>query len=156
MLKTFTFLLEISISLCIIYYLNQLDKIGCKCSLNYKHDYILYYTIFILLYAFLKYLGGQLSSFRMFQLIIFIPLMIAGIVNIVYTIQYVNDLKEKKCECSESVFREGMYILAIIRLCVIVLLFILFFSLIFQDPTSFKKMVSNKAFWNKVINKSKK
>ena len=55
MLKTFTFLLEISISLCIIYYLNQLDKIGCKCSLNYKHDYILYYTIFILLYAFIKF-----------------------------------------------------------------------------------------------------
>ena len=52
------------------------------------------------------------------MLIIFIPYMIAAIMNLVFTIQYVDEMKKINCDCSESVFREMMYILAIINACV--------------------------------------
>ena len=29
----------------IIYYLNHLEKIGCKCALTFQRNYIFYYTI---------------------------------------------------------------------------------------------------------------
>ena len=150
------FVLNVIIASTIIYYLKKLEEIDCRCALNFKHNYILYFTSIALFFGIVNALFGERKLLITTMTYIYIPFLIASIINIIYTIQYINDVKENKCECSESVFREGMYILAIIRLCVIVLLFILFFSLIFQDPTSFKKMVSNKAFWNKVINKSKK
>lgn len=41
-------------------------------------------------------------------------LVLAIITNVVFTLQYVEELKKDNCDCSESVFRTMMYILSII------------------------------------------
>jgi len=42
--------------------------------------------------------------------------LFASILNVIFTIQYVNDLKKQKCDCSDSFIRNLMYILAIIQI----------------------------------------
>ena len=39
------FLISVIVSSLILYYLKQLENIGCKCALNFKHDYIFYFTL---------------------------------------------------------------------------------------------------------------
>ena len=45
MYLTIAFVFNVVISSCIIYYLKRLETIGCKCALNFKHDYIFYFTL---------------------------------------------------------------------------------------------------------------
>ena len=55
------------------------------------------------------------------------------LVNIVFTIQYVDEMQKINCDCSESVYRTMMYILAIINACVwglSILIFIYLFYII--------------------------
>jgi hypothetical protein len=47
-----------------------------------------------------------------------ILLLIAGIINIVYTIEYVQDMKKQNCKCSESMIRDLMFIIVILQICV--------------------------------------
>jgi hypothetical protein len=105
-------------SILIIYYLKNLETIGCKCALNFKHDFIFIFSCIALSIGFLNILFSGFRMFKIFMLIIFIPYMIAAIMNLVFTIQYVDEMKKINCDCSESVFREMMYILAIINACV--------------------------------------
>ena len=143
----FTF--NVIISSCIIYYLKQLETIGCKCALNFKHDYIFYFTCINLFFATMNILIGFTTIYRMFMLIAFIPLLIAGIVNVVFTIQYVNEVKEKNCDCSKSFYRDMMYILAIINASVWILLFLILIPMILMYPALIKNLVTNKIFIKK-------
>lgn len=120
-------------SILIIYYLKNLETIGCKCALNFKHHYIFIFTCIALTIGILNILFRGFRMFKMLMLIISIPYFIAAITNIVFTIQYVDEMKKINCDCSESVFREMMYILAIINACVwalSVLIFIYLFYII--------------------------
>jgi hypothetical protein len=137
----------------IIYYLKQLETIGCKCALNFKHDYIFYFTIISLCYSIINVLGGHISIVKIARLIVGIPLFIGGIINIIFTIQYINDLREKKCECSESIIREGMYILAIINLCTMILLIIILTMLLSQNSAILNKFLLNYSTTGKFIKK---
>jgi hypothetical protein len=42
-------------------------------------------------------------------------MMVGGIVNVIFTLQYVAKLKVTECKCSESVYRDIMETLAIIN-----------------------------------------
>ena len=102
----------------ILYYLNKLETIGCKCAMNYKRTYIMHYTIFNLGFGAASLVsGGRLIDYiekSSFAIPIILVLAVAGITNIVFTLMYVEELKKDNCECSESVFRTMMYILSII------------------------------------------
>lgn len=102
----------------ILYYLKHLETIGCKCAMNYKRTYIIYFHIFSLALGAADLLSGNAvteyiakSSFAI--RFIFVVASLA-ITNIVFTLQYVEELKKDNCDCSESVFRTMMYILSII------------------------------------------
>lgn len=102
----------------IIYYLKNLETIGCKCAMNYKRSYIMYYTIFnLVLVASNLVSGNRLTDYiakSSFAIPIILVLASLGITNVVFTLQYIEELKKDNCECSESVFRTMMYILSII------------------------------------------
>ena len=120
------FIINILIFSSIIYYLKRLETIGCNCALNFKREYILYFTYFLLLFSVMNYFFGTNPSYKLFSLYIFVPYVIALIVNIIYTIQYVNEMKRLNCDCSKSFYRELMYILAILNACVWILLVLIF------------------------------
>lgn len=102
----------------ILYYLKHLETIGCKCAMNYKRTYIMYFHIFSLVFGAANLLLGNgvseyiaKSSFAIPFIFVVASLIIT---NIVFTLQYVEKLKKDNCDCSESVFRTMMYILSII------------------------------------------
>lgn len=98
----------------IIYYLYHLEKIGCKCSLNYRRNYILIYNVCIVCVSVFM-LFTHINPSIIFP-IFGVLFLFASILNVIFTIQYVNELKKQKCDCSESFMRNLMYILAIIQI----------------------------------------
>ena len=109
----------------IIYYLNHLEKIECKCSLTFQRNYIYYYTISFFLINVLNIFFYN----TMFILPIQIILLLAGIINIVYTIEYVEDMKKQNCKCSESMIRDLMFIIAILKIFVYIIFILIILSI---------------------------
>jgi hypothetical protein len=58
---------------------------------------------------------------------------IAGIVNIVFVIKYVNMLKYRKCGCSESMYRDILYVFSIIDAVVLGMAVLLVFYFIMSN-----------------------
>ena len=109
----------------IIYYLNHLEQIGCKCSLTFQRNYIYYYTISFFLINVLNLFFYN----TLFILPIQIILLLAGIINIVYTIEYVEDMKKQNCKCSESMIRDLMFIIAILKIFVYIIFILIILSI---------------------------
>jgi hypothetical protein len=113
-----TMLLSMVLTGSIVYYLKNLETIGCKCAMNYKRTYIMSFHIFGLAFGAASLLsGGKLPEYigkSAAAVPIISILLIAIITNVVFTLMYVEELKKDNCECSESVFRTMMYILSII------------------------------------------
>ena len=138
----------------IIYYLKNLENIGCKCALNFKHDYIFYYTCFALAVGLSSIMFGTFKSMQMFLMIIFIPYGIAAIINLFMTISYVDEMKKINCDCSESVFRTMMYILAILNICVMGLSVLIFIFVFFTARHLFNKKIMKRLLKSSVKNAS--
>lgn len=116
----------------IIYYLHYLENIGCKCSLTFQRNYIYYYTIVIFIFNFITlFFHDKIKNFD-FSILLFLPIIIiiAGIINIVYTIEYVNDMKKQNCKCSESFIRDLMFIIAILQICAFLIVIITMASIV--------------------------
>ena len=120
----------------IIYYLNHLEKIGCKCSLTFQRNYIYYYTICFFIINVLNLLFKKITI-----LPIQIILLLASIINIAYTIEYVEDMKKQNCKCSESMTRDLMFIIAILQICAIII-FILIIICIFYFKMNLKVIMN--------------
>jgi hypothetical protein len=58
----------------------------------------------------------KLKELALIILPISIILVIAGIINIVYTIEFVQDMKKQNCKCSESMIRDLMFIIVILQI----------------------------------------
>jgi hypothetical protein len=105
----------------IIYYLRHLEQIGCLCAMTPQRNYIYYYTVILVLFNVVNLFllpnmnKSTVKPIAMIMGPIAILLLIGGVINVVYTIQFVQDMKKKNCECSKSVFREMMFILAILQ-----------------------------------------
>jgi len=106
----------ISVTLIVLYalnvnYLYQLEASGCECAMDFKRKYILIYTCVFILYSIFGFVLPKLLI-----LLYILPVMlIGGIVNVVYTLQYVNQLRKENCKCSESLYRNILETLAIVN-----------------------------------------
>ena len=110
----------ITLSSLIIYYLNNLKTIGCECALNFKRDYIMYYSMVSILFNIVSFAVGVpniLLYYIRYPILYTIPaiLFTAAVVNMVFIFQYVEEMKKINCECSESVYRDMMFVLAILQ-----------------------------------------
>jgi hypothetical protein len=133
-------IINLFISGTILYYLYYLDKIDCKCSLTFQRNYIYYYTIIIfVINAVTIFFQKKLKEMALVILPISIMLLIAGLVNIIYTFEYVNDMKKQNCKCSDSIVKDLMFILAILQSFVIIIFFLIILS-IFLFKLNLQKM----------------
>jgi hypothetical protein len=122
--------INVFISGTIMYYLYYLEKIDCKCSLTFQRNYIYYYTLIIfIINAFTIFFQEKLKEMSLVILPFSIMLLIAGIINIIYTFEYVNDMKKQNCKCSESIVRDLMFIFAILQSFVIIIFFLTIISI---------------------------
>jgi hypothetical protein len=143
-MKALSYLLPILIfviQISIINYLFQLERKGCKCAMDYKLTYILAYLVInalvVILHLFtnvFKYTSN--NNIASFLMSIY---SVGGIVNIAFIIQYVNMLKAKKCECSESIYRDILYISSIIDALTLGLsLLLVFYVVLFSAKDNLK------------------
>lgn len=117
----------IIIELLILRYLVHLEQIGCRCAMDWRREYIIFFIALTVVYALVSlFMGPQQIPVIQFTL------FILGILNVIFVIQYVNRLKKEKCECSESVYREIMYVIAIIRAALYGLMLLLLILLLFS------------------------
>jgi len=110
-------LIGTSLQACILYYLNNLQTIGCECAMNSKRNFIFGYTIFNILFGVTNLFTDKVTKFLTKYPAAIFGLFVLIISNIVVTLLYIEDIKKANCKCSESVFRDMMYYLAIINAC---------------------------------------
>jgi hypothetical protein len=126
----------IVLSSLIIYYLVTLERLGCACAMNFKRNYILGYNAFYITYAIVSLFMGMPAIFALYvkyPLLWLVPFIsfIGAIVNAVFVIQFVNELKREDCACSDSVYKDVMYISSILAAIVLgftILLYVFLFS----------------------------
>uniref|UniRef100_A0A6C0JLT4 Uncharacterized protein n=1 Tax=viral metagenome TaxID=1070528 RepID=A0A6C0JLT4_9ZZZZ len=145
--------ISIFLAILIIYYLKRLETIKCDCALNFKRKYILGFTSLSLLLSISNFLFKGYKIYIKFLLLIYVPWIIATITNVIYTIQYVSELKKTKCECSESVYREIMFILAILNSITISLAVLIIIFIFVQSPDMFSKSFFQKVYKKMLKNK---
>lgn len=115
----------ITINIWFLVYLIKLEKEGCKCSLDWRRYYIIAY-IFVLIGWNVFNLVYPIQSHLMFSVV----MVIAAILFIIFTFQYINLLKSRKCNCSEDIAKRvlSIYTWVLVGFFVIILLqvFIMF------------------------------
>lgn len=117
-------------------WIHKLEETQCKCSEDFKRDYMKYYIyiyfaniifiaislVFISLYTFLinKKSGDVAMNYftKIYKIIQFV-MPILMIINIVFSIMYIYNLKQIDCKCSEDTRREVYYIWNIISAVII-------------------------------------
>jgi hypothetical protein len=114
-------LLAIIINVYILMYLINLEKIGCKCALNWRRTYIMFFIIFSVILSI-----ASLFSYDILTSAVVMALFtVASIANVVIILQYISILKDEHCKCSEALAREIMHFIAILYAFFYVLLFII-------------------------------
>lgn len=97
-----------------VYYLYSLEQKGCECAMDFRRVYIMAFTAIFLVYSLT--LNWFAPKILMNNIQYILPvILVAGIVNVVYTLQYVAKLKATNCKCSESTYRDIMETLAIVN-----------------------------------------
>jgi len=103
-IQLFIFLITLAIYITFLVYLFKLENIGCKCALNWRRQYIIAFIFISIVWNIIHFLKPSLSKNGFFAFIILFLMFIA------FTIQYVNNLKRQKCECSKEMTRDIMYV----------------------------------------------
>jgi uncharacterized membrane protein YoaK (UPF0700 family) len=116
-------LLSVIINVYIFMYLLHLEKIGCQCAVNWRRTFIMFVIGISLILSVLSIFSIDILS----SAVIMGTFSILSIVNIIVIIQYVHELKEEECTCSESIAREIMQVIAILYAFIYIMLFIVLF-----------------------------
>jgi hypothetical protein len=87
-------------------YLFKLEKIGCKCALNWRRQYIIAFIFISFVWNIVNLVMPSLSQNVLLALI----MLVLFLMFIAFTIQYVDNLKKQKCECSKEITRDIMYV----------------------------------------------
>ena len=115
--------LGIFLLLMVYTYIDKLEKTGCACSESKYRDYIKNFSIFAVLYLFITMIFPPAAAVKMFggvgSIVYFVAhilFVILSFVFLVLVIVYVRGLVKAKCECSEDIRREVMYLYAILEI----------------------------------------
>jgi hypothetical protein len=117
---TIFYAFAIGISAMALTWIDKLEKIACKCSQDFKRDYIKYFLYVYVIILALAYFNTLLVVFewngklhkilqKLLRVLIFV-VPIALLLNSIFSIIYIHQLKEVNCKCSEDVRREIYYI----------------------------------------------
>lgn len=120
--------------LVIIQYIRNLEATGCECSQDWRRTYIFWYIAISAIYIILQTLTFAVD-YPLLKTIVsiygMIPLiwLVATVIFVVFTLQYVNRLKKEKCACSMAA---GQNVLRIVAWLHIFIWGFILFSVIFS------------------------
>ena len=118
----------IALYIVFLVYLFKLEKIGCKCALNWRRNYMIVFMIFALSSNLLSMV---IPAIKLNFFLVFLSATLS-LMFLIVTIQYVQRLKADKCECSENLTREIMYYYSWIMLVLFILSITLAFYMIYR------------------------
>lgn len=144
-LALFVSLVIMIVNIFVLVYLRRLESIGCECAMDFRRTYIQVYLIISLINAgviglFTLATGTQIMQaaesthtalvigLSVWSVIMFI----AGVVYIVFAMQYIHRLRNEKCDCSRSVTRDVWEVVLYIKIALMalsLLLLLLAFSM---------------------------
>ena len=98
----FSFIFTIIINSIIIYYLINLEDATCNCITDWRHNYIKYFSIFIILINTLIFLGLHIPRTINSNLIGFMAMafLVLSILNMYALYTYIGDLNDTNCGCA--------------------------------------------------------
>ena len=108
----------------IIIYLIRLETIGCKCAMDFKRNYLIYFHTFeILFYGAILLSQGKLLEYLLnsrYVIPIFSVIGTASLVNIIFSLLYIGEIAVKKCKCAQSNVGLMMFVLNALYLLIII------------------------------------
>jgi hypothetical protein len=98
----YSFIFTIIINSIIIYYLINLEDVTCNCITDWRHNYIKYFSIFIILINTLMFIGLHIPKTINPHIIgsIAMVFLVLSILNMYALYTYVGDLNDTKCVCA--------------------------------------------------------
>lgn len=132
MLNFILSLVLVALNIWILVYLFRLESIGCQCAMDFRRTYAIAYLIASLVYS--AVVGVLMYIFRQSSLpddsnipaitlgVLSLVMFVAGIVYVVFGVQYISRLREEKCECSEDVAREVWQVVLYIHIAFLALM----------------------------------
>lgn len=96
--------IEVGLYIAFLVYLGKLETIGCACALNWRRKFIIAYVAIALAWTLAAMVNKTFNN-----VYLFIILVLFRIAFIIITVQYINILKQDKCECSEHLTRDILY-----------------------------------------------
>jgi len=98
-----TSLIALVVSATILYYVFYLEKEQCMCVMDWRHNYVKYFTILAVILSLLQMtFNARLKDFlpMLIVIIISIAYLLAGFVNVYSVYTYVGELDSTKCGCA--------------------------------------------------------
>jgi len=98
----YSFIFTIIINSIIIYYLINLEDVTCNCINDWRHNYIKYFSIFMILINTLMFIGLHIPKTIDTHIIGFIAMgfTFLSLLNMYALYTYVGDLNDTKCVCA--------------------------------------------------------
>ena len=98
----YSFIFTIIINSIIIYYLINLEDVTCNCITDWRHNYIKYFSIFMILINTLMFIGLHIPKTINPNLsgLIAMSFLVLSILNMYALYTYVGDLNDTKCACA--------------------------------------------------------
>lgn len=131
MLPIFTviiFVVEMYVLVTSLEWILNLEKTDCKCSEDFRREYIKYclmlnivITPIFTFYNIYKVIYGNNAKENIYITSVRLITSILFIVNLIFSLQYIQNLKNDNCVCSEDRRREIYYIYNWIRVALILL-----------------------------------
>ena len=140
-LQVFGFALNVALQVGILNYLIRLERTGCECAMDWRRTYMIAFLALSILITIFALASGSKMPFAIPAL-----MPVLGLLYVIFVIQYINRLRREKCECSESVFRNIMEILAYIYVLILILTVVIVAIALFSGKTTIKEITSIKSF----------
>jgi hypothetical protein len=84
----------------VLAYIVSLEDKKCGCISDWRHDFIKYYSVALIIWGFITILFNLVASKSNFVMLLKNILMIAALINIWCLYTYVGDLDKTKCNCA--------------------------------------------------------
>jgi len=84
----------------VVSYILSLEDKKCGCITDWRHDFIKYYSIALIIWGFITIAFGLIASKSKFVMLLKNILMVAALVNIWCLYTYIGDLDKTKCMCA--------------------------------------------------------
>jgi len=84
----------------VLAYIVSLEDKKCGCISDWRHDFIKYYSVALIIWGFITILFNLVASKSNFVMLLKNILMVAALINIWCLYTYVGDLDKTKCNCA--------------------------------------------------------